>query len=234
MALAFQLAFDRSRVFYGGDYRIYRDAAVSWLSGGGFYKQWQLSGHYVIAFTGNYAILYPPVILWLLVPFVYLPWLLWWVLPITAVAHSLWRLRPSIWAWCVLLAVFDLWHRTPELFIWGNPGMWAVAALFLGVLYDGPAVLVLLKPSLAPFALSGVRSRRWWAVLIGFLVACVPFAGMWGDYLRVLLNSNGTLAYSLADVPAMCLPLVAWAGRDGRTFGQALDELAGILGRHRR
>ena len=37
----------------GGDFRMYRDAAASWLAGDGFYQTWQLAGHYVIGRTAG-------------------------------------------------------------------------------------------------------------------------------------------------------------------------------------
>ena len=69
----------------GGDFLVYRDAAARWVSGGGFYWLWQLSGRYAI-WVGPSPILYPPVILLLLVPFTILPPFLWWAIPSAMIA----------------------------------------------------------------------------------------------------------------------------------------------------
>ena len=54
----------------GVDYLLYRDAAARWLAGGPFFEPYQLAGPYPIS-AGD--ILYPPVALWLFVPFTVLP-----------------------------------------------------------------------------------------------------------------------------------------------------------------
>jgi len=38
------------------------------------------------------------------------------------------------------------------------------------------------------------------------------FGAMWLDWLRAILNSDGSLDYSIQEVPVMALPLVALAG----------------------
>jgi len=109
--------------------------------------------------------------------------------------------------------------------MWGNPGMWAVAVGALGTIVPGAAVAVLLKPTLAPFALFGVNRRAWWVGLAIFVAACLPFGGMWLDYARVVSNSSLTITYSLWDYPAMALPIVAWLGRSGRSLTSYLPEI---------
>lgn len=88
--------------------------------------------------------------------------------------------------------------------------MWAAAAVALGCLYRWPAVLALFKPSLFPFALIGARSRSWWIALGLGLVICLPFGGLWFDWLTILQNVRGAgLGYSLQEVPMVLLPIVA-------------------------
>jgi ABC-type transport system involved in cytochrome c biogenesis permease component len=82
------------------------------------------------------------------------------------------------------------------------------------VLYAWPSVFVLLKPSLAPFALFGAWRRSWWIAAAAFVVACLPFGALWADWLASVVNSRGGgLLYSALELPMLLLPLVAWLGR---------------------
>jgi len=194
----------------GVDYRLYIDTATRWLSGGPYFQEYQLAGPYPVS-AGD--ILYPPVALILFVPFTVLPALLWWLLPLAAVGFSVARLRPDRTAWPWLAACLA-WPTTPLKILTGNPVIWAVAALALGVVYAWPSVIVLIKPSLFPFALFGSRSRGWWVALAIFVVVSLPFGTLWIDWIHSLLNSQGAgLAYSSLEIPMLALPLLAWAGR---------------------
>ena len=83
--------------------------------------------------------------------------------------------------------------------------MWSVAFASLALVYAWPGPFVLIKPTLAPFALIGI-TRRWWAGLAAFALLCVPFAGMWADWLHVVLDSGGA-TYPFGDYATMLLPL---------------------------
>ena len=205
-------AFSRPNVNgYGGvDYRLYMDATQRWLEGGPFYEPYQLAGPYPIT-AGD--ILYPPVALWLFVPFTFLPPVLWWLVPIGVTAWVVWRLRPGPFAWA-LMALCLASPATLVKLTTGNPVLWSVAALALGCLYRWPSVFVLLKPSLFPFALFGADRRSWWIALGAFGLLCLPFGAMWGDWLTTLANSvGGGIAYSIQEIPMLLLPLVAWYWR---------------------
>jgi hypothetical protein len=194
----------------GVDYQLYMGAATAWLHGGPFFQPYQLAGPYPIS-AGD--ILYPPVALILFVPFTFLPAVLWWLIPGVGVAWCLYCLRPARWAW-PLMAACVAWPTTPLKILTGNPVVWAVGALSLGVVYAWPSVLVLIKPSLFPFALFGARSRRWWLAIAVFIVASVPFGSLWLDWVHSLLNSQGAgLAYSTLEIPMLAFPVVAWLGR---------------------
>ncbi len=79
------------------------------------------------------------------------------------------------------------------------------------------APFVLLKPSLAPFALFGIRRRSWWLGAGAFLVLCLPFGAMWADWVTSVVNSQGGgPLYSSLEAPMLLLPLVAWLGRTRR------------------
>jgi hypothetical protein len=206
----------------GVDYQLYRDAAARWLAGGSFFEPYQLAGPYDIS-AGD--ILYPPVGLWLFVPFAVLPAalaaVLWWAIPLGATAWAIARLRPGPRAW-PLIALCLAWPTTP-LKIWtGNPVIWAMAAVALGTVYRWPSVFALLKPSLFPFALFGANRRSWWLALAAFGALSLPFGSLWADWVESVVNSRGGgILYSALEVPMLLLPLVAWLGRtsagtDGR------------------
>ena len=65
--------------YVGTDYQIYMDAARRWLDGGSYFLPRQLGGSYDIQ-SGD--VLYPPVALWLFVPFTMLPPVVWWITPV--------------------------------------------------------------------------------------------------------------------------------------------------------
>jgi hypothetical protein len=195
---------------FGVDFILYRDAAARWLAGGPFYEPYQLAGPYPIT-AGD--VLYPPIALWLFVPFTVLPAVLWWAIPIGLAAWAVWRLRPGP-AWWPLVALCAVWPTTILKTWTGNPVIWGVAALSLGVIYRWPSVFVLIKPSLFPFALFGADRRSWWIALAVFVAMCVPFGSMWGDWITALSNSTGGgLLYSTLEIPMLLLPLAAWFGR---------------------
>lgn len=198
----------------GADLTLYLEAAQRWVSGGGFYPERQLAGPYPIT-DGD--ILYPPPILLLLVPFLVLPAPSFWLVPLGVLVAVIVHHRPRPWAW-PLLALGLAFPITSLKIVHGNPVMWIVGALALGTVYAWPAVLVLLKPSVAPFALIGVRHRRWWVALAGLAVASVPFGAMWLDYARVVTLSRNPVGplYSLDEVPFMLIPVIAWLARDRR------------------
>jgi hypothetical protein len=197
---------------YGGiDFALYRDAAARWLGGGPFYEAYQLAGPYEVR-AGD--VLYPPVALLLFIPFTFLPALLWWAIPLGITGWSIVRLRPRPFVWPVM--ALCLWFpNTGIKLLTGNPVIWSLAAIALGTIYAWPSVFVLLKPTLAPLALFGCRSRSWWIALAGFSAVSMLFLPMWFDYVRVILNAqtpSGPL-YSLGEVPMMLIPVAAWLGR---------------------
>lgn len=204
--------------YAGYDYRTYMDAARDWLAGDGFYEAYQLAGPYPVVAT---EILYPPPILLLLVPFTVLPAATWWAVPLGIIGAVVWSLRPSRWGWVAVLACVVLpfpkgMSMTQDIVFNGNPGMWIAAAVALALRFPAAGPWVLLKPTLAPLALVGIRHRSWWVGLGAFVVACVAFLPMWPDYLTVLRNAQTagpSVLYSIANVPLVAIPLVAWVSR---------------------
>ena len=94
----------------------------------------------------------------------------------------------------------------------GGPSIWIPAFLALGLWRGGWAALVLLKPSLFPFAVAGIYRRAWWLSAAAIALASAPFGTMWLDWLQVVKNSGGDLIYSWWQVPMMLIPVVAWLG----------------------
>ena len=194
----------------GRDFTLYRDATARWLSGGAFYESWQLAGPYTVV---HGAILYPPPTLVLFAPFTILPAVLWWALPLGAVAGVIayHRSRPL----ALLGVVFCLLYTGVAVrIVNGNPMIWAMAAVALGTVWGWPAAFVVLKPTLAPFALIGLRRRSWWIASAGLAVIALAFLPLWSDYVAVIRNARDPLGplYSVHELPALWVPLLAWLG----------------------
>jgi hypothetical protein len=197
----------------GADYGLYMNATRRWLAGGDFYPAWQLVGPYTQA---QAPILYPPQALLLFVPFTFLPAFVWFAFPTLLTVWIVIDHRPRLWTWPILLALFAFWPMNWLPYISGTPTIWIVAALAAGTRWGWPAALVLVKPSLAPFALVGIRHRGWWAIVGALAILGVVVAPMTLDWARSVMNLTGSKSgplYSLENVPVMTAPLLAWVGR---------------------
>lgn len=209
------LADARFNWLLGGDRQIYRDAALRWLGGGSWYYPEQLAGPYTIE-TGH--VLYPPVALVWLAPAAFLPDPLWWAIPVVGVTAIVYHHRPAPWSWPVMALCLAL-PLTPSLSAAGNPVLWITLFAALGTIWRPAFALVLLKPSLFPFALLGVRSRGWWGMVAALVVGSAILLPMALDYVRIVTNARGPMAsvfYSLHDVAMVCIPLVAWGASTRR------------------
>jgi hypothetical protein len=189
----------------GIDFQVYREAAARWLAGDGYFLPHQLAGPYAIT---HGDVLYPPPALILFVPFTILPAILWWIVPIGLTVFGLWRLRPAPWAWPIMgLALW--WPETTFKLVTGNPVMWSIAFLSLGVTF---APFAALKLTYVPFSLLGSWDPRWRrsALLVGLM--CLLFLPMWSDYVTALTNARHPLGvlYSFTEYPIVALPVVAW------------------------
>ena len=194
----------------GADLELYIDATRDALAGGGFYLDRQLNGPYPVT-DGD--ILYPPTIIILFLPYLVVPAPLFWIVPLSVVGGVVAYHRPRAWTW-PLLALAVASPITSLKVVHGNPVMWIVAAIALGTVVAWPAALVLLKPSLGPFAAIGIRRRSWWLALAALIVLSVPFGRLWLDYVRVVLDSRNPAGalYSLDEVPFALMPVIAWLG----------------------
>jgi hypothetical protein len=214
----------------GADLEYYRFVAQRWLDSGVYYTDRQLAGPYQVQTQVDN--MYPPHALYLFVPFVALPGILWWVVPLGVVAWVVWWCRPATWAWPILAAIV-LFPKTPNQIIYGNTDMWVAAAIAAGVRWGWPSILTSFKPSLAFFAILGIRSRRWWVAALGLAVVSAPFVGLWLLYPQVMRNSSAQFYYSLSNLPFFVLPIVAWLG-SSRRVDASFGEWGMRLLRHRR
>jgi hypothetical protein len=213
-AIGYYLAIPDPDQSIGIDYQLYVGAADRWRTTGMFYQPFQLAGPYHV--IGNSEILYPPIILILLVPFLVLPEILWWILPLGLTIWAIARLRPAWWS-LALIGFLSVTYAVQAPFFWGTPVIWLLPAVAWGFLLGWPAVAVLVKPTFVPFALAGLTRPR--ALLIGglgFVVLALPFGSMWLDWLTAVRNSDLSVTYSFTQNLLLVLPVIAWLGRDGR------------------
>jgi hypothetical protein len=204
----------------GADLVFFRDIARHWLETGEFYLPRQLAGPYVVETLVD--VLYPPIALYLFVPFLWLPDLLWWAIPFAVFGASIAWLRPAPWAW-PLIAAGIAWPQTVSQVLYGNTNMWIAAFIAAGLCVAWPSVLVLIKPSLAPFALIGIRRRRWWIGLGVLGLAAIPFGSLWVDYATAMRNSSLVAYHALITLPLMLAPIWAWLARRPREKRRDLE-----------
>ena len=198
----------------GLDFTVYQDRTHDWLSGAGFYLPRQLTGEPYVVTAGD--ALYPPVVLLLLVPFSILPGWLWWAIPLAIMAAALRQLRPPM-PTLPLLAAILVYPRTWEIVLYGNPSLWVFAALAAGLAWRWPAVFVVLKLTLAPFAIIGIRRRGWWLAAGVLVLAGLPFGALWLDWLTATINGRlgpgFGLDYVLGEWPIAIMLLIAGLAR---------------------
>jgi hypothetical protein len=198
----------------GQDLELYLGFTRNWLDGQGWYLPQQLVGSYVVEdINGN---VYPPVLLYLLVPFALgAPLILWWVIPIGLIVLTLYRVRPAWWAWPVLAFAF-CYPRTWTVLAIGNPSIWALAFAVAGAAWGWPAIGAALKLTLGPLALIGVNRRSWWVAAGLALFGALPFGATWIDYLTVVANTSSArgFGYVVGEWPiALALVAVVLSGR---------------------
>jgi len=207
LAAGFQVGWTRT---WFDDLFIYTDATRRLLGGEGWYLARQVSGPYDLS-AGD--VLYPPVTAWFFLPWLVLPAFTFSLIPVLITGWFAVRWRPAAWTWPLL--AFCLSFPISLIYVlYANPTVWIAAFVALGLTFGWPGVLVLLKPSLAPFALIGIRSRGWWLGLLGLAVASAPFLGDTLAYPRIVFDAQGGgLLYSALSVPLVALPVIAWIGR---------------------
>jgi hypothetical protein len=195
----------------GEDYRFYVSLGQRWLDTGVMYGARQLTGepYHVLINVDN---LYPPTAILLFAAFVFLPWFVWWVVPVGLVAYAVWRQRPRMWTW-PLMALCLLWPRTQNAFMVGNSDIWSAAFVAAGVVWAWPSVFGLIKPAFLPFVFIGINHRSWWIALTVLGVVSLFFLPYWSEYIIAALNWDLPVTRSLANIPILLIPIIAWLGR---------------------
>jgi hypothetical protein len=195
-------AWDDMAPVIGFDYRFVMAQAERVRAGGPMYGP----------INGVLADLYPPVtVVGLFIPMSFAPAILWWAIPLAITGWVVWKHRPSLLGWTVIAALFIVWPHTWTAIQLGNTVMWIAAFAALGTLYGWPYALVLLKPSLAPLALLGVRSRVWWIAVADIVGVCLILWPLTVDWLDVVRAYPGAgLLYSAHDLGFVLIPVVAW------------------------
>jgi hypothetical protein len=196
---------------WGADLRGYVEASRSWLAGDGFYLPRQLNGPYPIE-LGD--VLYPPTALYLFIPFLVLPYQLWWVLAVGLLGFIVWSWRPGVWAVASILVCLAFPNQ-PVLYFRGAPVIVFAALVAAALRWKWPGALILLKPSILPFALIGIRTRRWWITAGILVVLTLPLVPLIPDWLRAVVNARGPdgWLYSVKDLPLLMVPVIAYLGR---------------------
>jgi hypothetical protein len=142
---------------------------------------------------------------------------MWWVIPLGLIGYLVSRWKPSTFGWSVI-AVCLAFPNSIVLLVNGNPVMWAMAAMAVAMPHRWVSAFVLLKPSLAPLSVIGIKDWRWWSVLGAAAIVSVALLPLWRDYIAVLGNiRDAGLLYSLGDVPLVLIPGIAWLSRTSNT-----------------
>jgi len=220
--------------YIGSDLALYQREVQAWLGGAPMYPPSEVAGPFTIV---SGVILYPPITILLFLPTLLLPLPLWWLIPAAIMGTVVYRLRPGGW-WLLAIGLCLLYPQSVTMVVDGNPGMWLAAALAVSVYWRPAAAFVLLKPSVFPLALIGLRSRGWWAIAGLFALVSLAFLPQTLDWLAVIRNGQGGSLlggpmYSLGDLPLLAVPLLAWAGST-RAAPDGATLLAGLRRDRRR
>jgi hypothetical protein len=196
---------------WGGDLRAYLDATRSWLRGDGFYLPRQLQGPYP---TELGDVLYPPTALYFLLPFTVLPPQLWWVLAVGLLGYLVWAWRPRMWAVALMLVCLAFPNQATVYFR-GAPVIVITALVAAALRWKWPGALILLKPSILPFALIGIRTRGWWLTAGLLVILTLPLLPMIPAWIQAMVDSRGYggWLYSAKDIPLLLVPVFAYLGR---------------------
>ena len=209
------------RPLHGFDYIHYVDAARRWVETGTPYLAHEVAGPFVFS---NDTFLHPPISLLLFTPFLVLPGFLYWLIPLAGTAAIVAAWRPARWTWPVIALLLN-WPRFDGAVIVGNSDLWVAFFLAAGLRFGWPVLLLVLKPSLVPFAIvelaalvraDAVPIHRWAKIALAaavLLVAAAPFGTLWLDWLAVVRHSPADALYSLGALPWLSVPAVAWVSR---------------------
>lgn len=192
----------------GLDLDAYLAATRRWLASGTPYLANEVAGPFAYA---PLTFLHPPLALLLFVPFLVLPAVLWWAIPVALTVVAIGSLRPAPWTWPLMAAGLCV-PSFSAAFVVGNTDLWVCAFLAAGLRWGWPAVLIVAKPSLIPLAFVGAVDRAWWISAAVLGAVALAFGSLWLDWLHVVLNSPGSILYSLGAVPWLLFPVIARLG----------------------
>lgn len=209
---------------FGADLDLYRDAAVRWFETGVWFQPYQLAGPYETWNAYPMPILYPPTTIPFFLAWAVLPSFLFWAVPIVGTFAIVARYRPSWQVWTVV-AGCALFPTTASSTWTGNGTLWIAFVVALATIRPAFGPLVMLKPTLAPFALVGIRSRSYWVAAIALAAFSVAWGPLLVDWFVAIVNGrgNGGVLYSVWQFPMVAIPVVAWvAGRARRADDAAV------------
>lgn len=204
----------------GIDRQTAMDGAARWLSTGSPFLERQLAGPYRVLgwnIVDSGEFLYPPIVLPVFAAMSLLPNPAWWIIPGALVFVGIAQHPPATWAWPPIVFLLMLAWSIPVI-VQGNPVIWLAPVVMWAWRLPFLGPLVLFKPTLAPFALIGIRHRSWWVSLVVLAVVAVPFGDLWSEWVRVTLDARQPLgpAYSVFQAPfLLAFALAGYAGLDG-------------------
>lgn len=210
--VVFAFVFDgvASRDEVGYDPRLFAQFGARFVATGEAYYPIQLGEPYRAEGTVN---IYPPLALYLFVPFAYLPLALWWAIPLGVLGWHLWSCRPRFWTWPVMALILGL-VPTASALVYGSSTLWSVAMICIGLRYPAAMALLAFKPVDAAVAVLVVRRRAFWVGLALVAVAALPFGRLWIEWWSAITNiEGGTPLRNITGLPLLLLPLVVWVGR---------------------
>ena len=209
---------------FGWDARLFAGFGQRFLETGQAYYPVQLAGSYLAEGVVN---LYPPITLYLFVPFAYLPLVLWWVIPLGIFGWHVWSCRPAPWTWPILALVLGLIPTVGAL-VYGGTILWSVAFICIGLRHPIVGALLGFKPTDAVMCVLFVRHRSFWigVALMGLLA--IPFGDLWIQWWTAISNiESGSPLRNVMGVPMLLLPVVAWVGRSHRVAAAGDDRQPG-------
>jgi hypothetical protein len=195
--------------FANGDLGAYLDGARRFLATGSPYLPEQITGYWHLE---PHSFINPPSALLLFLPFLAVPSFVWWFIPVVGTAWVILHLKPVPWTW-PLIAICLAWPRSQGALLTGNTDMWATFFVALGCLYGWPFVLLVIKPTFAPFGVLGARRRSTWIAAALVALAMLPLLNLWIDYISVIRNTDVGLRYSVLNLPLVAIPVIAQMGR---------------------
>ena len=129
------------------------DASQRLLDTGTPYCPFELAGPYVIGDGSRSCIRRPRSLLF--IPFLWLPPILWCAIPIAIIVWAVLAPRRRCGPGSSSLAASAFAAVDLNVYVFGNPSMWIVAAIAAGTIWRWPFVFVFAKPTFAPIALLG-------------------------------------------------------------------------------